>query len=48
MSRAGDVWALGPHRLICGDAADANVVAALMQGERARLDLYGGAERFSL
>lgn len=37
VSRAGDVWALGPHRLICGDAADANVVAALMQGERARL-----------
>ena len=37
VSRAGDVWALGPHRLICGDAADTNVVAALMQGERARL-----------
>ena len=37
VSRAGDVWALGPHRLICGDAADAGVVAALMQGERARL-----------
>lgn len=37
VSRAGDVWALGPHRLICGDAADANVIAALMQGERARL-----------
>ena len=37
VSRAGDVWALGSHRLICGDAADASVVAALMQGERARL-----------
>ncbi|MGE0805094.1 MAG: site-specific DNA-methyltransferase [Burkholderiaceae bacterium] len=37
VSRAGDVWALGPHRLFCGDAADAKVVAALMQGERARL-----------
>ncbi len=37
VSRVGDVWALGPHRLICGDAADANVVAALMQSERARL-----------
>jgi len=37
VSRAGDVWALGPHRLICGDAADSGVVAALMQGERARL-----------
>lgn len=37
VSRAGDVWALGPHRVICGDAADSGVVAALMQGERARL-----------
>ncbi|WP_345535881.1 site-specific DNA-methyltransferase [Variovorax defluvii] len=37
VSRIGDVWALGPHRLICGDATDASVVAALMQGERARL-----------
>lgn len=37
VSRIGDVWALGAHRLICGDAADASVVAALMQGERARL-----------
>ncbi|MBS0595794.1 MAG: ParB N-terminal domain-containing protein [Proteobacteria bacterium] len=37
VSCAGDVWALGAHRLICGDAADASVVAALMQGERARL-----------
>ena len=37
VSRAGDVWALGPHRLICGDAADYSVVTALMQGERARL-----------
>lgn len=37
VSRAGDVWALGQHRLICGDASDADVVASLMQGERARL-----------
>ena len=37
VSRTGDVWALGAHRLICGDAADANVVAALMAGERAAL-----------
>jgi DNA modification methylase len=37
VSRAGDVWALGAHRLICGDATDANVVAALMAGERAAL-----------
>ena len=37
VSRAGDIWALGPHRLICGDAADTSVVATLMQGEHARL-----------
>jgi len=37
VSRIGDVWALGAHRLICGDAADASVVVALMRGERARL-----------
>lgn len=37
VSRAGDVWALGQHRLICGDATDRAVVAALMQGDAARL-----------
>lgn len=37
VSRTGDVWSLGPHRLICGDATDPDVVAALMQGDVARL-----------
>jgi DNA modification methylase len=37
VSRAGDVWMIGPHRLICGDAADPAVVAALMRGEQAHL-----------
>ncbi|MEF8729488.1 MAG: DNA modification methylase [Accumulibacter sp.] len=37
VSRAGDVWALGPHRLICGDAADPAVVGALVGEERANL-----------
>jgi len=37
VSRAGDVWVLGSHRLVCGDACDPAVVAALMQGEQARL-----------
>jgi len=36
-ARAGDVWIIGPHRLICGDAADPAVVAALMRGETAHL-----------
>lgn len=37
VSRPGDVWILGCHRLICGDAADAAVVTTLMQGEEASL-----------
>ena len=35
--RPGDIWKLGPHRLICGDALDRQVVAALMAGEAARM-----------
>ncbi len=35
--RPGDVWALGRHRLICGDALDAKVVDALMDGEVAQM-----------
>ena len=37
VSRPGDVWALGQHRLICGDASDAAVVNTLMAGEQANL-----------
>lgn len=37
ISRVGDVWVIGRHRLICGDAADPAVVAALMCGETAHL-----------
>ena len=37
VSRSGDVWALGQHRLICGDAADPSVIAILMRGELAKL-----------
>jgi DNA modification methylase len=37
VSRLGDVWQLGAHRLICGDAADAAVIAALMNNEQATL-----------
>lgn len=39
VSRVGDVWELGPHRLICGDALSAEVFDALMGGETARLVL---------
>ena len=33
----GDVWQLGRHRLVCGDALDPAVVALLMAGEAARM-----------
>lgn len=35
--RRGDVWQLGPHRLICGDALDTGVVDVLMDGAKARM-----------
>jgi len=34
-TRPGDLWALGPHRLLCGDARSERDVARLMGGERA-------------
>ena len=37
--RLGDVWRLGPHRLVCGDALDPYVVEALMDGEKAQMVL---------
>ena len=33
----GDVWTLGRHRLICGDATDADTVKRLMDGRKANL-----------
>ncbi|WP_300578173.1 DNA methyltransferase [Phenylobacterium sp.] len=33
----GDVWVLGRHRLVCGDARDPSAYAAVMPGERAGL-----------
>ncbi len=35
----GDVWTLGRHRLICGDATDADTVKRLMDGRQANLIL---------
>jgi len=37
VTRPGDVWQLGAHRVICGDASDATVVAALMDADKAVL-----------
>lgn len=36
-TRAGDVWTLGRHRLMCGDSTSADDVAGLMGGEKADL-----------
>jgi DNA modification methylase len=34
LTRAGDLWLIGPHRLICGDCRDAGVVERLLEGRR--------------
>jgi DNA modification methylase len=35
MTRAGDLWLLGEHRLLCGDAANLSHVERLMTGNKA-------------
>ncbi len=37
VSRPGDVWLLGEHRMICGDATDAVAIATLMADQQADL-----------
>jgi len=37
VSRPGDVWAIGPHRLICGDCRDLLAVKKLLDGARANV-----------
>lgn len=37
--QCGDVWTVGRHRLVCGDATNAEDVAALMDGKQANLVL---------
>lgn len=37
VSGLGDIWVMGDHRLICGDATDASVYALLLAGEQAQM-----------
>lgn len=37
IARVGDLFLLGPHRLICGDATDPAVIARLMRTDLARM-----------
>ena len=37
MSKLGDLWILGQHRLICGDATDGPTIDRLMDGEKAAM-----------
>ena len=37
VTKRGDIWALGPHRLLCGDARDADGILHLMNGQVADL-----------
>lgn len=37
MSKPGDLWLLGEHRLICGDATDPATIDRLMNGEKAAM-----------
>ena len=35
VTKTGDIWVLGDHRLICGDSTQKDVIDRLMQGEKA-------------
>ena len=37
VAQSGDLWLLGEHRLVCGDARDAAALARLMGEDRARM-----------
>lgn len=37
ITAVGDIWEMGPHRLICGDATQAETYEALLQGERVHM-----------
>lgn len=37
VTQSGDIWQIGDHRLICGDATDAGMFEQLMAGKKAQL-----------
>ena len=37
LTKLGDVWAIGPHRLMCGDSTDMGAVFTLMDNKKARM-----------
>jgi DNA modification methylase len=37
VTRPGDIWTIGRHRLICGDSTKADTYARLLRGERAQM-----------
>ncbi len=37
VTKLGDIWQLGKHRVICGDSTDPATIDRLMQGEKAEL-----------
>ena len=45
VSRPGDLWQLGRHRLICGSSTQADVVARLLDGTRPQLMVTEPAAR---
>jgi DNA modification methylase len=37
VTQPGDLWLIGPHRLLCGDCRDAGAVALLFEGRKANV-----------
>ena len=51
VTRPGDLWLMGPHRLLCGDSTNGLDVLRLLDGKRAALCLtdppYGVGEKYA-